>query len=453
MKTLTLKKGLDIPAQGEPRQEIRQGKKVTRIALVGDDYIGLKPTMLVKEGDRVALGQPLFTDKKNPAVLFTAPGSGRVEAIHRGAKRKFLSLVISLEGEEEKDFSELIPKSPQAAPPAVLREVLLESGLWTAFRTRPYGKVAGGNDTPSSLFVTALDTNPLAADPLVILENQRELFKQGLAVVKHMLDVPVHLCMRPTAKATEGGAELEGVEMWGIEGPHPAGLPSTHIHFIDPVQAGKQVWHICYQDVIRIGHLFTHGRLSVEQIVALGGEGFVDPSLVRTRMGASLDELCAEEIDTKSEWRLLSGSILDGRIKDQETGFLGRYHRQVSVLEEGDGSSLLGWVVPGKKRFSITGLFTSALSSPGSRFPFLTALWGGKRAIYPLDVYDRVMPMDILPLPLLKSLAVKDTEKSSALGCLELIEEDLALCSFVCPGKNDFGPMLREVLNTIEKEG
>lgn len=449
MKTITIQKGLDIPVKGEPRQEIRSAQEVRRVALVGDDYIGLKPTMLVQVGDKVALGQPVFSDKKNAGVHFTAPGSGRVEAIHRGAKRKFLSLVIALEGDEEQDFSRAIAVPPESQPKEALRELLLESGLWTAMRTRPYGKVPAADGVPSSLFVTALDTGPLAADPQVIINEQRELFELGLSVFSRMLEVPVHLCIRPG----DNLVGVEGIQSWGFDGPHPAGLPSTHIHFVDPVGGPKQVWHICYQDVIRVGYLFTHGRLSTEKTVALGGEGFADPALVRTRIGASLDELCSNELAGGEQWRVLSGSVLDGRINDEQTGYLGRYHRQVSALPEGDGSSLFGWMVPGKKRFSITGLFTSALEPPGKRFSFLTAVWGGKRAIYPLEVYDRVMPLDILPLALLRSLSVGDTEKSAALGCLELVEEDLALCSFVCPGKNEFGPMLRDVLNTIEKEG
>jgi Na+-transporting NADH:ubiquinone oxidoreductase subunit A len=450
MKTVLIRRGLDIPMEGAPEQVIGPAPPVELVGLVGDDYIGLKPTMLVQEGERVKLGQPLFIDKRNEAAVFTSPGAGVVAAINRGAKRRFESLVIRLAGETQVEFAPG-PGDGRSEAPETLRRLLQQSGLWCGLRTRPFGRIPAAAAAPSSLFVTAMDTNPLAGDPLVAINEQPELFRHGLALLRRCLSVPVHLCSRPDAVLP--GSDMEGVESWGFAGPHPAGLPSTHIHFVDPAHSRKEVWHICAQDVIAIGHLFATGKFPVERIIALGGTGFTRPRLVRTQLGASLAELCRSEPATDGNGnRLISGSPLDGRTFEERTGYLGRYHRQVASVAEGSGRSLFGWLTPGFDRFSVTGLFASTLKR-SSRFSFLTAAWGGRRAIYPLGTYEKVMPLDIVITTLLKSLAVGDTQISVDLGCLELIEEDLALASFVCPGKNEFGPMLRSVLTAIEEEG
>ncbi len=451
MKTIIIRNGLDIPVAGSPSQLIRPGTAVRQVALVGDDYIGLKPTMLVGEGDKVLLGQPLFTDKKNPGYNFTAPGCGRVLAINRGAKRKFESLVIELDGDGQVVFDDLDVKEVGTLSGSDIRRILQDSGLWTGLRTRPYGKVPAAGAQPASLFVTAIDTNPLAPDPQVVLAEREEAFRLGLEILQRMLSVPIHLCVGSTVDMAD--TLPSAVQPWLFQGPHPAGLPSTHIHFIDPVHESKEVWHICYQDVVAIGHLFATGRLLIERIIGLGGPGIQQPGLVRTRLGASLADLCRDEEEQAVANRLVSGSVLDGRVFNERTGYLGRYHRQVSIIREGSGRSFFGWLMPGGDRFSATRLFASAFSGGRKQIPFSNAAWGGRRAIFPLGTYEKVMPLDIVATSLLKSLSVGDTEKSAALGCLELIEEDLALCSFVCPGKNEFGPMLRDVLSIIEKEG
>lgn len=449
MQTITIRRGLDLPISGEPEQAVRSGQPVEQVAVLGADYLGCKPTMLVQEGEQVRLGQPLFADKANPGVLFVAPGSGTVESIQRGAKRVFEAVIIRLDGKDEPFARPAIDRLESLAPEAI-RQHLLQNGLWCSFRTRPFGRIPPANASPASLFVTAIDSNPLAPDPAIIIARSPEFFRIGLLVLCRMLPVPIHLCSRPDIELP--GAEMEGITSWAFNGPHPAGLPSTHIHQIDPVHAGKQVWHIDYQDVLAIGHLFSHGLLSVERIVALGGPGVIRAGLLTTRIGASVPSLCHSELKPGQAVRILSGSVLDGRAVQAGGAFLGRYHRQISVLQEGDGRSLFGWLTPGSDRFSITRLFASTLSK-NKRFAFLTAVWGGQRAIYPLGVYERVLPLDMIATTLLKTLAVGDCEKAIDLGCLELVEEDLALCSFVCPGKNEFGPMLRRVLTTIEQGG
>jgi Na+-transporting NADH:ubiquinone oxidoreductase subunit A len=446
MKIIQTSKGLDIPISGRPEQKIRQSNQVRKVALVGDDYIGMRPTMLVGEGDRVKTGQQLFIDKKNEGVTFTSPGSGIVHSINRGAKRKFESLTIELDGEESIHFSPPSPTRIEETDPEEIRTLLINSGLWTGFRTRPYGKIPGVLATPASLFITAADTSPLAADPQIIIDHYEKEYQLGLRVLQQFMPVPIHYCTG--ADKLLPAEELDGINYYSFQGPHPAGLPSTHIHFIDPVHEAKSVWHIGYQDVIGIGHLFATGSLSTEKIVSLAGPATLKPSLVITRPGAFLPDLCRQEI-TLDDLRIVSGSVLSGRESTGNLSFLGRYHDQVSVLVDSSGRSFFNWAMPGKDRFSIKPVFSSALKKHLT-IPFNTALWGGKRAIFPLDTYDQVMPLDIIATSLLKALSTGDTEKSKDLGCLELIEDDVALCGFVCAGKNEFSTTLRQVLSNIE---
>ncbi len=448
MKTIQIKKGLDIPISGLPEQATRLGNPVRQVALVGDDYIGMKPTMLVAEGDKVICGQQLFTDKKNKGVIFTSPGCGKVIAINRGAKRKFESLIIELDSDESVNFCK--PDTiPETQDPEVLRKLLIQSGLWPSFRTRPYGKTPTIDATPSSLFITAADSAPLAADPQIIISSYGHEYQTGLKALRQLLSVPIHYCT--SKKDLQPFEELSDIDYWSFRGPHPSGLPSTHIHFIDPVHENKTVWHINYQDVIAIGHMLTTGTLMTERIVALAGPGVIQPTLIKTRIGASLVDLCRRELSL-DDLRIISGSVLDGRESGGQTAFLGRFHNQISVVVDSSGRSLFNWLMPGKDRFSIKPVFSSAFAKV-RKFPMNTALWGGKRAIYPLGTYNEVMPLDIIATSLLQSISVGDTEKSKALGCLELIEEDMGLCSFVCPGKNEFGPVLRELLAAVELGG
>lgn len=448
MKTITLNKGLDLPLVGTPEDAIRPGNQVRQVALLGDDYLGMKPTMLVKAGDRVVTGQALFTDKTNPGVVFTAPGCGTVAAVNRGEKRRFTSLVIELDGDDEVSFNSA-RRAPEEFSPQELRELLQRAGLWPAFRTRPYGKIPAVGASPASLFITAIDSEPLTGRPLTIIRERGEAYHLGLRTLRHLLTVPIHYCTGE--EALEPFEILEGVTPHRFVGPHPAGLASTHIHFIDPVHEGKSVWQIGYQDVIAIGALLASGRLFCERVVALAGGGVLKPGLLRTRLGAYLPDLYRRELALE-ELRVISGSPLSGRECRDPNVYLGRYHNQVSVVAEDSGRSLFNWLMPGRDRFSVKPVFLSAFL-PRRPLAMNTALWGGRRAIYPLGTYEQVMPLDIIATSLLKAVVKGDTEKSKDLGCLELIEEDLGPCAFVCPGKNEFGQALREVLSNIEAGG
>lgn len=445
-------KGLDIPIAGAPKQSIVDGPNVQSVGLVADDYIGMKPTMAVQEGDHVKAGQLLFEDKKTLGVRYTAPAAGRVTAINRGEKRKFQSLVIEIDGDAEESFEKYDDHFLYNLERDKVRVNLLSSGLWTALRARPYGKVPPPESVPHSLFVNAMDTNPLAAKPSVVLQqyDYDRWFVAGLQALSTLTDGSLYLCKPQGAEIP--GLDEKCVQVAQFEGPHPAGLPGTHIHFLDPVNETKTVWHIGYQDVVAVGHLFLTGKLLTSRTISLAGPAVDQPRLIRSRIGASIPELTKDAYDENSDVRIISGSVLSGRQSVEPTDYLGRYHNQISILGEGRERELMGWSVPGVRKFSITRAFASAFTQI-PKLPFTTTTNGSVRAIIPIGMYEKVMPLDILPTPLLKSLLVQDTETAQMLGCLELEEEDLALCTFACPGKNDYGTLLRTCLTHIEAEG
>ena len=451
---IRIKRGLDLPIAGAPKQHIETAPPVRSVALLGPDYPGLKPAMAVQVGERVQPGQLLFTDRRTEGVRYTAPAAGVVSAIHRGAKRVLLSVVIDTEPEAETAAASFPVWEPQqllAAQPQRLRSLLLESGLWTALRTRPYSKVPVPASMPRSLFVNAMDTNPLAAEPAVVIGARSEEFHCGLLALCRLLEGrPVFLCQAPGAQLPL--PEAQGLRVEEFAGPHPAGLAGTHIHFLDPVSENRTVWTIGCQDVIAIGQLLLTGCLSAERVVALAGPQVERPRLLRTRLGADLEALAAGQT-RPGDNRLISGSPLSGHHAHGALAFLGRYHSQATVLEEGRRRELFGWLRPGLRSHSSMGIYLSHWLPGLPPLPLDTSTNGSERAMVPTGNYERVMPLDILPTHLLRYLAAGDTAMARQLGCLELDEEDLALCTYVCSGKYEYGPILRDHLTRIEREG
>lgn len=449
---IKIKKGLDLPISGKPEQRVDTAREVRHVALLGVDHVDLKPTMLVAEGDRVKLGQPLFEHKKLPGVRYTSPGAGEVVAVNRGARRMLQSVVIKLdETEEEETFESYSSAQLSTLSADQVRDNLLASGQWAAFRTRPYGKTPHPETHPAAIFVTAMDTNPLAADPRVSLGEHAQAFNDGLTVLSHLTDGPVWVCTAPDAQVSAPSSDK--IRVAHFEGPHPAGLPSTHIHYLDPVSASKVVWHLNYQEVIAMGKLFTTGRIWTERIVALGGPQVRNPRLLRTRSGACIEELLENEL-TDDHHRAISGSVWSGRRVAGWSAYLGRHHLQISVLKEGNQREFMGWLNPGRRKFSkINVMLSSFFRNRGEEYDLTTSQNGSPRAMVPIGNFEEVMPLDILPTQLLRYLLVSDTDMAQKLGCLELDEEDLALCSFVCVGKYDYAPVLRKNLTQIEREG
>ncbi|MEM1032685.1 MAG: Na(+)-translocating NADH-quinone reductase subunit A [Myxococcota bacterium] len=458
-----IKRGLDLPMAGPPEQAIQPGRRVTSVGVLADDYVGLRPAMAVKVGQRVKRGEVLFEDRKAPGVKLTAPGAGKVIAVHRGARRALQSVVIQLSeseiggaptAEEVVSFGALGGKRAAALSRREIVSRLTNSGLWTALRARPFSRTPAPDvPPPHALFVTAADTHPLAPSVDVVLEGREDDFHFGLDLLRRLTEGPTYLCKMEGTEVSSGN--VPGVTVETFRGPHPAGTVGLHIHTLEPVFREKTVWHVGYQDVAAVGALFRTGVLPVERVVSLAGPRAARPRLVRTRVGASLDELVGgdEIIPSEATPRVVSGSVLHGReARGEVHGYLGRHHQQVSVLAEPHEREFLRMVKPGRGVFSTIRAYLGAVRhrvAPRD-FPLDASAHGSRRAMVPIGMYERVMPLDIMPTHLLRALLVGDVMNAERLGALELDEEDLALCTFVCPSKNDYAAALRETLSRIE---
>lgn len=444
---IKISKGLDLPISGSPEQTISAGATVKTVAVLGPDYAGMRPGMCVKVGDQVKLGQTLFTDKKIAGVKYTAPGCGEVVAINRGQRRALLSVVIKLKGDDAEKFTAFPAAELESLERGKVVGNLVDSGLWTLLRTRPFSKAPEIDSVPQSIFVTAMDTNPLAANVELIIKDEEQAFTDGLKILTRLTAGKVFVCQRPgvTLPSVSGTTKEE------FDGPHPAGLAGTHIHFLDPVGEGKTVWSINYQDVIAFGKFFTSGNIPLDRVIALGGPGAKNPRLLRTRVGASLEDLLADELQS-GEQRVVSGSVLSGTNAEGAMAYLGRYHLQVSVLPEKRDREFIASLTAGDDRYSAERVFLSAFTG-GASAPMNTSQYGSLGNVLAIGTFEKVLPLDMLASFLMRSLAAGDSDQAQDLGCLELDEEDLALCTFVCSGKNDYGVMLRDALTTIEKEG
>ncbi len=444
---ITIKKGLDVPVQGAPQQVIHDGPSIKTVATLGEEFVGMRPTMFVKVDDRVKKGQVIFEDKKNPGVKFTAQAAGVVKEINRGEKRVLQSVVIEVDGYDQITFTSYSANQLASISRNEVVKNLVDSGLWTAFRTRPFSKVPAVDSAPAAIFVSAMDTNPLAANPEVIINEQSEAFKNGLTILSRLTEGEVFVSKAPGANIPVDS----NATVTEFSGKHPAGLVGTHIHFLKSASAERFVWHVGYQDVIAFAKLFTTGELDNNRVISLAGPAATNPRLVRTVLGASTAELSAgEAID--GELRVVSGSLLMGSTASVVHGYLGRYNVQVSLILEGREKEFIGYMHPGPNKFSVTRAYMSHFF-PKKLFNMTTTTNGSSRAMVPIGNFERVMPLDILPTLFLRDICSGDTDGAQQLGALELDEEDLALCTFVCPGKTDYGVILRDCLTTIEKEG
>ena len=449
---IKIKKGLNIPIHGSPAEDITDTKKSRSVGILGKDYIGLKPTMLVEEGEKVKLGQPLLEDKKNPGVIITSPAGGTIESINRGERRSLQSIVIEIDSEEEAvQFPSFTLEDISSITSNIIRDQLISSGLWTSFRTRPYSKIPPIDSSPSNIFISALDTEPLSPNPEILINMFNEDFGFGLLILKKLTTSPIHLSVSENSSLDIDSDDQ--LKKHIFSGPHPAGLVGTQMHFISPASLSNVNWTIGYQDIISIGRLFKTGLPSTERIITLAGPQVNQPRYISTRLGACTDEITAGEL-TQRENRIISGSVISGREAVGAYAYLGRYHNQISVISEPNSKDreFMNWLTPGPRKFSKIPLFLSSLF-PKKLFKFKALMNGSDRPIVPIGVYEEVLPLNFLPAMLLRNIVLIDTEKIQSLGGLELDEEDLSLCSYVCPGKYDFGSLLRAGLNKIEVEG
>ncbi len=449
---LKINSGLNIPITGEPNQLSCDSKAVKSVAIVGADYIGMKPTMQVEVGQKVKKGEVLFTCKKNLGLKLTAPAAGTIKSIMRGEKRFFEVIDIDLSEQDEQINFESYAKKPLADwSQKDARSLLVESGLWAMIRERPFDKIAPVEGEAANVFVSVLDTNPLSFEPFIVIEKNQENFSAGLKILSLFASEHTYLNygkFKPELK----NIEIPNLKLEQIQGKHPAGNVGTQMHYLAPVSPDRKAWHVGYQDVITIGHFFLTGELNYERYFSLAGPRVKNPRLIKSRFGANIEEIVKDEIEDPDSTRVVSGSVLNGRTVCKSFYYAGPYTNQISALKEDRSRDLLGWHMPGFTKYSTKGIFVSALA-PFLKFPMGTSTHGSSRAIVPVEMFEDINPFELLPTPLLKALVSKDTDSAQELGALELAEEDMALFTFVSPGKIDFGKELRENLTIIEKDG
>lgn len=435
-----IRKGLDLPLGGGPEQVVCEGPPVRRVAVLTLDDPRLRARAVVEVGERVRLGQALFVDRRRPGIRFTSPASGTVADVLVGERRRVTGIVVELEGDDEETFSSWTSDDPAAMAREDVEEALLLSGLWTALTTRPFSDIPDPGTEPDALFVTAVDTNPLAADPAVVIAPRARDFAHGLSALTTLTRGPVYVCQGAGAALPAVGHDrLVPVT---FDGPHPAGLPGTHVHLLAPVGRDRTAWHVGHQDVLAIGHLFSAGRLDAERVISVAGPPVRRPALVRTLRGAHVGDLVAGRLNGAQPTRVIAGSVLSGRTAAGDGSWLGRHHLQVSVVPEPSPEARSG------RPFTVFRRPRRTDATSG----WTTALHGRPTGLVPTGAYDDVFPFDIPPVPLLRALETGNVEAALDLGCLELAEEDLALLSFVSPAKIDHGARLSAVLSELRKE-
>ncbi|HPM13416.1 MAG TPA: Na(+)-translocating NADH-quinone reductase subunit A [Bacteroidales bacterium] len=444
-KVYKLHKGLSIPLQGEAERIIHQISLPKTVAVKPTDFVGLVPKLLVKEGDSVLAGDALFVDKNNQDVQFTSPVSGVVRTILRGERRKLLH--VEIEAQSEIVYKQFEVPNSQAEREAIVA-LLLQSGVWPFIKQRPFNCIAKPTDVPKAIHVSAFDTAPLAPDyPFVISEN-KELFQKGLQILTKLTPGLLHLNILEESRTLHPFDDCCGeIQKNYFSGLHPAGNVGVQIHHIDPINKGDVVWTINPQDVLIIARLFEKGIYDARKIIALTGN-IHKPLYVKSIIGASVSDCFEEQLLEKQ--RIISGNVLTGTDVGYK-GFLGFYDSQITVIPEGNKPEFMGWIAPGFEKFSFSRTFFSWLQF-GKKYTIDTNLHGGERAFVFTGVYEKVLPMDIYPMQLLKAILVNDIDKMEQLGIYEVVEEDFALCEFVCPSKIEIQSIIRNGLDVIQKE-
>ena len=443
---IRLKKGLDLPISGAALAEVTARVAPDLVAVKPTDFRGMVPRLLVKEGDSVMAGTPLFADKKIPAMVFCSPVSGTVDAVVRGDKRKLLAVRIKADGRGEAVRFD-VPKSASLDKEGTT-ELLLRSGLWPCLKQRPFGTVADPAAEPKAIFISGMNTAPLGADPEFALKDDFAALQAGVDALGKLTRGGVHLSL--PARNFAGGElhKLTGVVFHQFEGPHPAGNVGVQINHISPINKGEVVWTVDLHLVAVIGRFFLKGIYDTRRVITVAGPAAVNPSYVKVPAGVCMSSLAA--YFAPGDVRVVSGDVLSGEAVGRD-GFLGFYHNQVSVLQEGNYYEMFGWINPLRsKKFSVSRAYPAFLRR--KKYDMDTNENGGERPFLMNDVYNKVLPMDIYPLYLFTACLAGDPDKMEQLGIYEVIEEDVALCEYVCPSKVEIQNIIRRGIELMMKE-
>jgi Na+-transporting NADH:ubiquinone oxidoreductase subunit A len=445
--SVKLKKGLNIRIGGIAEKNLVPDVQSTLYGVKPVDFPGLTPKLDVKPGDKVLAGSPLFHDKLRPEIKFVSPVSGNVLGVTRGDRRKLLEVVVERKGDE---FISFAKGDPSVMSREKIQSLLLESGLWPAVRQRPYHIIARPADVPKSIFISGFDSSPLAPDYNFIIDNSSsDFFRSGINALRRLTDGKINLVLNGRGDSSETLKNIAGVDISYFSGPHPAGNVGVHIHHLDPINKGDIVWVVNLQDVLAIGRLFEEGKYLHERIVALTGSEVIKPQYYRVRSGASIAGMVKDNIK-EGNLRFISGNVLTG-LRIEPDGHIGYYDSQISVIPEGNYYEFFGWIKPGINKYSFSKTFLSSLL-PRKSYNLDTNIHGGERAFVMTGLYEKVVPMDIYPMQLLKAILAEDIDLMENLGIYEIAEEDLALCEFICPSKIEIQSIVRKGLDLMVKE-
>jgi len=448
-EVIKIKKGLDIKMNGQAEKIYVKAPRAKTYAIKPGDWHGLTPKIIPKLCDEVKVGTPIFYDKYNPEVKFCSPVSGILSSINRGERRRIVEVVIEDDG---KDTAEsFLQGDPAEMKREQIVENLLNSGLWPAIRQRPYTTIAKPDGKPKSIFISAFDTSPLAPDFEFLLKDSEEDFQWGVNALKQLTEGKVFLNLDGRYPSIRTLSDIKGAEINRFKGPHPAGNVGIQISKLDPINKGDVVWIVQPQDVVAIGRLFKTGAYDPSMVVALTGARVEKPQYYKTIRGAAVTPLLEKQLKDGDK-RVISGNVLNGTSIDAESGYVGFFDSQLTVIPEGNYYELFGWMMPGFKKMSVARSFASTWLTPNRKFDMDTNFHGGQRAFVMTGEYEKVLPMDIYPMQLLKSILVNDIDKMEQLGIYELDEEDMALCEFVCTSKTPVTKILRDGLKAMRKE-
>ncbi|MDH5682555.1 MAG: Na(+)-translocating NADH-quinone reductase subunit A [Spirochaetota bacterium] len=455
MRNHVLRKGYDIKLAGKAVGTVSGAAKSSLVAIQPHEFRGIRPKLSIETGQAVKIGSELFVSKENPTMRFLSPASGLVKEIRRGEGRKLLEIII--ESDDKEDYESFRKHSPDEIRNLERREILdelLNGGLWPYFRERPFSRIADPERKARDIFVSAFDSAPLAPDYQLLLEGNKEYFEFGMMLVSRLTDGKVYLAVKDGEDAAnQFDLNHDNIEIHSFKGAHPSGNISVHIHHIAPINAGEVLWYLYAQHVALLGKFFLEGKYPVERLVAVAGSSVKTEKrqYYKTRLGSEISSLLGPDDLVDKDVRYICGNVLSG-FEIKESGYMGFYSNLLTVIPESEERRFLGWMAPGIDQESFSWSFLSKLI-PRKEYIKDTRLHGGVRAFIQTGDYEKVLPMDILPMHLVKSIMAEDVEEMEALGLLECDEEDFALCSYICPSKIDFGYYIRQGLSLLESEG